>query len=150
MLILLGDHARHWFGGDTAAPAWEPSGDDFLSPTLMEAAVMQQLLPAEEFGAWFAAFLPGLAEGKPRSLFEPATVRDRSDGKLAHLDGLNFSRAWCMRRLALAVNGNVAVLLRAAANRHLAAALPHLADDYMGEHWLASFAALALDDGMEL
>ena len=68
---------------------------------------------------------------------EPATVSDRSDGKLAHLDGVNLSRAWCMRALGIDA-------LRETAERHIEAALPHVAGDYMGEHWLASFAVLAL------
>ena len=134
---LFAARARDWFGKDRNAPAWEPSGDDFLSPTLIEAVCMRRLLPPEEFAPWFAAFLPDLAKREPRILFEPATVSDRSDGKLAHLDGVNLSRAWCMR--ALGVDA-----LRETAERHIEAALPHVAGDYMGEHWLASFAVLAL------
>jgi Protein of unknown function (DUF2891) len=72
-------------------------------------------------------------------------VSDRSDGKIAHLDGLNLSRAWAMRRLAVALGDVAAPVLHAAANAHLAAALPHIAGDYAGEHWLASFALLALE-----
>jgi hypothetical protein len=146
MLKLLAERAWHWFGRDADAPAWEPGGDDFLSPTLMEAACLQALLPPAEFAPWFAAFLPRLAEGEPRPLFEPAIVSDRSDGKTAHLDGLNLSRAWCMRLLTPAADAATTALLAEAANRHLQAALPHVAGDYMGEHWLASFAVLALDD----
>jgi hypothetical protein len=73
-------------------------------------------------------------------------VSDRSDGKIAHLDGLNFSRAWCWRSIARAVEDRaVADVARAAAERHIAASLPHVAGDYMGEHWLATFALLALE-----
>jgi hypothetical protein len=132
---LLAARARDWYGRDRDAPAWEPSGDDFLSPTLIEALCMKRLLPADEFAAWLEAFLPRRAACSPAVLFEPAIVSDRSDGKIVHLDGVNLSRAWCMR--ALGGFGD-------AAQRHLAAALPHVAGDYMGEHWLASFAVLAL------
>ncbi|WP_421995544.1 DUF2891 domain-containing protein [Roseococcus sp.] len=146
---LLLETARRWYGEDAACPAWgEPSGDDFLSSALIEAECMRRLLPAEEFGPWFDRFLPDLASGLPATLFRPATVTDRSDGKLAHLDGLNLSRAWCWRSLGLALpagHARRAPALEAAA-RHLAAGLPHIAGDYMGEHWLASFATLALDD----
>jgi hypothetical protein len=78
--------------------------------------------------------LPRIADRQPATLFEPAVVSDRSDGKIAHLDGLNLSRAWCWRELGYSQH----------AQTHLAAALPHIAGDYMGEHWLASFALLAL------
>ncbi len=144
---FLQSRARDWFAADRAAPAWEPSGDDFLSPTLCEAEAMRRLLPAEQFQVWFDAFLPEMASVQPRSLFVPATVSDRSDGKTAHLDGLNLSRAWCMRGLATALADNPRrdQLLRAS-ETHLEAAQPHLADDYMGEHWLATFATLALGE----
>jgi hypothetical protein len=142
---LMTSRARHWFGEDHGAPAWEPSGDDFLSSTLVEAECMRVLLPPEEFTTWFDAFLPGLAKREPRTLFVPATVSDRSDGKIAHLDGLNLSRAWCMKRLAAALSNDPrAVILRDAAEQHVVIALPHVAGDYMGEHWLATFALLAL------
>ncbi len=137
--------ARQWYGDDRDARPFEPSGVDFLSPTLMEAECLRRLLPAEAFGAWFAAFLPRLADGEPACLFQPATASDRADGQIAHLDGLNLSRAWCWRHLAEAAPEALRPGLRAAADAHLAAALPHLADHYMGEHWLASFALLALD-----
>jgi hypothetical protein len=81
---------------------------------------------------------------QPATLFESAIVSDRSDGKIAHLDGLNLSRAWCWRGLAPLLPSDVAEVARCSADEHLAAALPHIAGDYMGEHWLASFALLAL------
>ena len=142
----LRDAALRWHASDRDAPAWEPSGDDFLSSTLTEALAMQRLLPASDFASWFDAFLPRLAIGEPRTLFVPATVSDRSDGKIAHLDGLNLSRAWCWRALAAALPaGDPRIpVMQAAAERHLAASLPQVAGDYMGEHWLASFALLAL------
>ena len=145
---LMTDRASAWFGRDRDAPAWEPGGDDFLSPTLVEAECMRRLLPPQPFADWFAAFLPELARGEPKALLRPAIVSDRADGKIAHLDGLNLSRAWCMASLAGAVRGDGRKrVLREAAKQHLAAALPHVAGNYMGEHWLATYAVLALDSG---
>jgi hypothetical protein len=143
---LLAATARRWYARDADARPFEPSGADFLSPTLIEAEGLRLALPADDFATWFAAFLPCLAEGEPASLFTPATVSDRRDGQIAHLDGLNLSRAWCWRHLASAAPPELRPRLLAAADAHLDAALPHLATDYMGEHWLASFALLALDD----
>ena len=131
---LIRSRSRDWFGEDRNAPAWEPSGDDFLSPTLTEALLMSRVIDVDEFRDWFAAFLPRLGDNEPATLFNPATVSDRSDGKIAHLDGLNLSRAWCWRSLNYPEP----------ADSHLDAALPHLSGDYMGEHWLQSFALLAL------
>ena len=105
---------------------------------------MARVLPPADFARWFAAFLPRLATREPVTLFTPATVSDRSDGKIAHLDGLNLSRAWCWRSLAPLLNPDAAALARKTSAEHLAAALPHVAGDYAGEHWLASFALLAL------
>jgi len=142
---LLWSKALSWYGADRDVDGWEPSGEDFLSPMLMEAACMARLSPAD-FPAWFDGFLPRLDRGFPEALFEPVRVSDRTDGKIAHLDGLNLSRAWCWRELARALppDDPRAALATAAADRHLAAGLPHVEGDYMGEHWLASFALLAL------
>ncbi|MGH8692425.1 MAG: DUF2891 domain-containing protein [Burkholderiales bacterium] len=125
--------ALRWYRADRDAPlAYEPSLDDFLSPALVEAALMQEVLAPDEFGAWRKAFLPSDAGN-----LEPPRVADRADPKQSHLDGLCLSRAWCFRKLGYA----------AAAERHLAAALPHVVGgEYVGEHWLASFAALALGE----
>ena len=148
-MTLLRDTALRWYGDDADCPAWgEPGGDDFLSSALVEAECMRRLLPPGAFRPWLDRFLPRLAARQPPVLFSPATVSDRSDGKTAHLDGLNLSRAWCWRALSqvpLAGDPRVAVM-RGAAEDHLAAGLPHVAGDYMGEHWLASFAVLALED----
>ncbi len=146
LMALMSDRARGWYGADAKAQAWEPDGDAFLSPTLIEALAMASLLPAAEFRPWLRRFLPGLKREHPASLFTPARVSDRSDGKIAHLDGLNLSRAWAFRRIAAALGPRDAAMpvLHAAADRHLAAALPHIAGDYAGEHWLASFALLAM------
>ncbi|MDI3288508.1 DUF2891 domain-containing protein [Polyangium sp. 15x6] len=146
---LIEATARGWYSADADAPAWEPSGDDFLSPTLVEAECMRRLLPADEFRPWFARFLPRAAARMPECLFEPAIVSDRSDGKIAHLDGLNLSRAWCFRSIAgsLPADDPVRAVAFSAADEHLAAGLAHVAGDYMGEHWLATFALLALEAG---
>ena len=142
----LGAAARRWFEADADARPLEPSGADFLSPTLMTAECMRLTLPTEAFADWFARYLPRLADGEPATLFAPAIVSDRSDGQIAHLDGLSLSRAWCFRHLADPAPEALRERLALAAETHLAAALPHLSDDYMGEHWLASFALLALDE----
>jgi hypothetical protein len=142
---LIRERASYYYGSDEACPGWEPAGDDFLSSALTEALLMRLVLPLDDFRAWFDAFLPDLAAGTPRSLFVPAFVSDRSDGKIAHLDGVNLSRAWCWRGLAGALDPELAELARRTADEHLDASLPHVAGDYMGEHWLATFALLALE-----
>ena len=142
---LLVQKARAWFGDDLDCQAWEPGGEDFLSPALIEAECMRRALPAADFVPWLARFLPLLDRGEPASLFRPAIVSDRSDGRIAHLDGLNLSRAWCWRSLAGGLGEPARARALAAAERHLEASLPHLADDYMGEHWLGTFALLALE-----
>jgi len=123
--------ARDYFGADKDYPAsWEPGGNDFLSQCLVEAELMRRV--ASDFAAWLAGYLPSV----PRTLLEPAAVSDRGDGQLAHLDGLNLSRAWCLYGLGL----------REAAERHLQAGMAHIeSGHYEGEHWLPSFAALALE-----
>jgi hypothetical protein len=145
---LVEERARDYFGPDSDAPArWEPSGADFFSPSLMEADLMRRVLPAGEFRAWFGRFLPGAARGEPGTLFAPATVTDRTDPQLVHLDGLNLSRAWCLKGLAavLPAGDPARAALAASAARHAEAALEHVASgDYAGEHWLASFAVYLL------
>lgn len=146
LLAALREAFARWYGQDRDCPAWEPGGDDFLSPALIEAECARRLLPSREFRLWLAAFLPRLAFREPETLFIPATVGDRSDGKIAHLDGLNLTRAWCWRSLSRALDAGTPERRAAdsAAADHLGAGLPHLTRHYMGEHWLASFAALAL------
>jgi hypothetical protein len=146
LLALFRERATGWHAEDRDAQAWEPSLDDFLSPTLMTAECLRRLLPPAEFRTWLAAYLPRLAQSQPASLFTPAAPTDRSDGKIAHLDGLNLSRAWCWREIAAVLRSDdpARPVVQKAARVHLAAALPHVAGDYMGEHWLASFALLAL------
>lgn len=141
LAALLVERATTYYAADRDAPAsWEPGGEDFLSPSLVEADLMRRILPPAELATWLHGFLP---RGLPPSLQRPAIVSDRSDPKLAHLDGLNLSRAWCLRAIANALPANEALRaeLAAAADVHAAAGLAHVATgDYMGEHWLASFA----------
>ncbi len=145
---LCVERAMAWFGGDRDAPAkWEPSGSDFLSPVLIEAQLMRHVMPEPEFAEWLDGFLPGLARREPAALFTPADVSDRTDPFIVHLDGLNLSRAWCFAGIARALRAtdSRAPVLRDAALVHLDAGLDGLAGgDYMGEHWLATFATLAL------
>lgn len=124
--------ARRWYERDRAAPlAYEPSLDDFLSPTLCEAALMQQVLPDADFWSWLQRFAPDGFGG----LAEPPAGYDHTDPKHSHLDGLCLTRAWCFTRLGA----------EETAAKLIAAALPHVAGgDYAGEHWLASFAVLSL------
>jgi hypothetical protein len=140
--------ALGWFADDADYPGgYEPSGHDFLSPALTEAELMSRLLARPEFADWLAAFLPGITDGEPATLFAPAVVSDTSDGQIAHLQGLNASRAYCWRRIAESLPTGDARIgpALAAARTHLDAALPHvIGDDYMVEHWLAVYAVLAL------
>ncbi len=145
---LVEKRSRDYYARDANIPAaWEPDGADFFSPSLMEADLMRRVLSAREYRDWLGRYLPGLAKGEPKSLFVPATVTDRSDPQIVHLDGLNLSRAWCMRGIAraLAADDPRRKVLNEAAERHAEAALRHVASgDYAGEHWLASFAVYLL------
>jgi hypothetical protein len=147
LAALIAARAKDWFGSDADCQAWEPSGDDFLSSALMEAELMRRVAPASEFGSWFDRFLPRLELREPATLFRPAVVSDPTDGKGAHLDGVNLSRAWNMRGLLSALPAGDArrPILEDAAEAHLSASLKAVEGDYMGEHWLASFALLALE-----
>jgi len=136
--------AAIWFGGDRNCQAWEPGGDEFLSPALIEALCIVRTQPLQDFQQWFGNFLPRVSQRQPATLFTPAIVSDRSDGKIAHLDGLNLGRAWCWRSIAPMLGPVERTVAIGAAEDHLDAALPHIASDYAGEHWLASFALLAL------
>jgi hypothetical protein len=143
---VLAPKARSWYHDDADCQGWEPGGDDFLSGALMEAECMRRVIAPSDFSCWLDRFLPRLAVREPTTLFTPAIVSDRSDAKIAHLDGLNLSRAWCWRSIAQTwpeSDPRRAIALEAA-DTHLSASLPHVAGDYMGEHWLATFALLAL------
>jgi hypothetical protein len=138
--------ARRWYAKDSDCQAWEPSGSDFLSPALIEAECMRLVLKPDAFRIWHARFLPKLNRHERKTLFSPVHVTDRADGHIVHLDGLNLSRAWCWRNLAqsLPPGDPLRNIAAAAARRHFKASADYLSGHYMGEHWLASFALLAL------
>lgn len=142
LITLIDERARTFYINDNSCPlGWEPSGYDFISPCLQEADLMRRVLSKEEFKLWLSAFIPQLKEKDFTST--PGQVLDRNDGKLVHLDGLNFSRAWCLYGIA---SSDASYLhLNTIANQHISHSLPNIVDgDYMGEHWLASFAIYAL------
>jgi Protein of unknown function (DUF2891) len=145
---LIVERAQTYYGHDVNYPAsWEPGGEDFFSPALMEADLMRRVLSKKEFTVWFRRFLPDVARSQPKALLEPAVVTDRTDPKLVHLDGLNLSRAWCMASIAntLPSNDPLQRILAKSATAHANAALPYIASgNYEGEHWLASFAVYLL------
>jgi len=145
---LISERSRTYFGSDIDYPAvWEPGGEDFFSPALIEADLMSRVMKPGEFRQWFHRFLPQLNAGQPKSLLQPAVVTDRTDPKLVHLDGLNLSRAWCMRSIAmvLADDDPARKVLAESGRVHARDALAHVASgDYAGEHWLASFAIYLL------
>ena len=145
---LLTDRATAYYFKDTDYPAkLEPDGDDFLSPSLIEADLMRRILTGKDFAGWFHQFLPNLVNGEPQTLLQPANVSDRSDPKIVHLDGLNLSRAWCMYGIAssLPENDPARPILLRSAKKHAEATLPFITSgNYEGEHWLASFAIYML------
>jgi hypothetical protein len=146
---LVEARSRDYYEADASTPAgWEPGGNEFFSPSLMEADLMRRVLPPAQFSRWLDRFLPNLRAARPESLIAPAIVSDRSDGQLVHLDGLNLSRAWCMWSIAAALpEGDPRRrILAAAAERHAEAGLAGVdSGEYMGDHWLASFAVLMLE-----
>ncbi len=148
LAALITERSRTYYAKDANYPgAWEPGGEDFFSPALMEADLMRRVMGPAEFRRWFHRFLPQLAANVPKTLLQPAIVSDRSDPKLVHLDGLNLSRAWCMRSIATALppNDPARRVLARSARLHASDALVHVASgDYAGEHWLASFAVFLL------
>lgn len=141
---LIKSRAADFYGSDSDCPiTWEPSGFDFLSPCLEEANLMRQVLDDLQFENWRNQFLPQLKN--PDFVLPEGEIIDRTDGKLVHLDGLNFSRAWCLYSIA----GDDPQLghLKRIANEHIQKSLPNVAgDSYAGSHWLASFALYALED----
>lgn len=137
----IASKAKAFYLEDENCPmSWEPSGTDFLSPCLEEANLMKYILPENEFNEWLKKFLPEIY--KTDYKLEVGIIKDRTDGHLVHLDGLNFSRAWCLYHLA---QNKDLKHLEKIANEHINYSLPNLVgDDYMGGHWLASFALLAI------
>ncbi|MEM9544527.1 MAG: DUF2891 domain-containing protein [Bacteroidota bacterium] len=138
---LIEKRAKDFYIDDQNCPLnWEPSGFDFLSPCLEEANLMSKVLNENEFELWMNKFLPELSDSSFQ--LEVGKVSDRTDGKLVHLDGLNFSRAWCLKNIAAANSkyGHVISI----ANQHINHSLPSLVgDSYEGGHWLGSFAIYA-------
>ncbi len=136
------ERAKFFFLNDKDGPmSWEPSGSDFLSPCLEEAALMKRLLPNEEFKSWLNDFLPHLKN--PNYKLEVGLVSDRTDGQLVHLDGVNFSRAWSLNKIADGLPEYHH--LKNIANQHINYSLPSIVgDSYEGGHWLGSFAIYAL------
>ncbi len=139
---LLENRAKEFYASDSNCPlSWEPSGFDFLSPCLQEAAMMKRVLPIKEFEQWLAAFLPQLKD--INFTLPVGEVTDRSDGKLVHLDGVNFSRAWALLTIVKDLPGYEH--LKKTAFEHINYSLPNVVGDgYEGGHWLGSFAVYAL------
>ena len=144
MRSLLQDAAHRFYQADRSCPlAYEPSGEDFLSPCLAEADFMRRILDPATFSRWLTGFLPGIPSSSAAAWLQPAVVTDRADPKLAHIDGLNLSRAWMLRGIAHGLpRGDRRIpALRAAAQRHQDAALPAVTGEhYEGGHWLGTFA----------
>ncbi|WP_406683505.1 DUF2891 domain-containing protein [Seonamhaeicola sp. MEBiC1930] len=138
------DRALFFFKNDENCPmSWEPSGSDFLSPCLEEAALMKRLLAQDEFKVWLDAFLPQLKD--KNYTLETGKVSDRTDGNLVHLDGVNFSRAWNLYEITIGMPEYNH--LKPIANEHISHSFPSIfGDDYMGGHWLGSFAIYALNN----
>jgi hypothetical protein len=145
---LIIERSRYYFAKDENIPAsWEPDGADFFSPSLIEADLMRRVMTQDEFRSWLSKYLPHIDQGDPPNLLQPATVSDRTDPQLVHLDGLNISRAWCMRNIAAIYpeSSSIHKTLITAARCHAQAAIPYISSgDYAGEHWLASFATYLL------
>lgn len=144
LINLISKRAKFFFLNDKNGPLkWEPSGFDFLSPCLEEANLMANVLTPIEFKKWIKEFLPQL--NKKNFYLKPARVLDREDGNLVHLDGLNFSRAWCLYRLAKVIPKQKATFMKIA-DEHLNASFNEvIGSHYMGSHWLTSFLVYALE-----
>ncbi len=150
---LLVKSSKTFYSNDINGPAqWEPGGEDFLSPALIEADLMRRVLDQDDFVKWIHDFLPGFFDKEYPNLTNPAIVSDRDDPKGVHLDGLNLSRAWCMLGIsnALPEDDPLREILLTAANVHSKDALSNVSSgNYEGEHWLASFAVYMLSCQME-
>lgn len=142
--------ARDFHLDDVNCPlGYEPSGEDFLSPCLMEADLMRRVLSPADFADWLSRFLPGIPGDGRADWLPPAIVLDASDGKLVHLDGVNSSRAWNLFNIARALPDDDPrrAALVAAAEVHRDAGVEAVSDEhYSGSHWLASFATYLMTD----
>ena len=143
LMSLITKRAKEFYGEDKNCPmSWEPGGFDFLSPCLEEAALMKRVLPKAAFKTWISEFLPELS--KVNYTLETGIVSDRTDGKMVHLDGVNFSRAWSLNKIAEGLPEYNH--LKNIANQHINYSLPSIVNDnYEGGHWLGSFAIYALN-----
>jgi hypothetical protein len=141
---LVVARARQFYLKDKNCPlAYEPSGEDFLSPCLGEADLMRRVLPSREFAAWLTTFMPQISTSADTGWLQPVVSPDPSDPKLAHLDGLNLSRAWMLKGIASALPKNDKRLasINAVAEQHERAGLLSVTGEhYEGGHWLGSFA----------
>ena len=139
---VIKNRALDYYTNDLNCPlTWEPSGYDFLSPCLEEAYLMSKILEKDEFETWIKTFIPNITNSD--FTIEPAKVSDRTDGKLVHLDGLNFSRAWCLRGIAQKLENSPHLILLA--NQHIEYSLSNLVgDSYEGGHWLGTFAIYSM------
>jgi hypothetical protein len=143
LINIIETRAKDFYLMDENCPlSWEPGGYDFLSPCLEEAALMKRILSEADFKSWMASFLPQLKD--PSFTLETGKVSDRTDGKLVHLDGVNFSRAWSLNKISDGLSEYSH--LKNIANHHINYSLPSIVEDsYEGGHWLGSFAIYALD-----
>jgi hypothetical protein len=141
---LLVSKARQFYLADKDCPlAYEPSGEDFLSPCLGEADLMRRVLPSNEFARWLRSFLPQISPAKNRSWLQPVVSPDPSDPKLAHLDGLNLSRAWMLEGIAAGLpkgDKRLPVIMAVAAKHKSTGLAAVTGKHYEGGHWLGSFA----------
>jgi hypothetical protein len=144
LVKLAADSARKFFLADKNCPlAYEPSGEDFLSPCLAEADVMRRVLPQPEFTKWLSELLPQIPTKTTANWLPVAISPDPSDPKLAHLDGLNLSRAWMLEGIlsVLPADDPRRPALASAADAHRSAGLAAVTGEhYEGGHWLGSFA----------
>jgi len=144
METLLVDRIRDLYLPDRDCPlGYEPSGQDFLSPCLAEADLVRRVLPTEDFASWLGGFLPGIPTDGEQEWLAPAVVTDPTDPKLAHLDGLNLSRAWMLEGIAAGLpdTDRRRSSLRGAAKRNRESGLAAVTGEhYEGGHWLGSFA----------
>ncbi len=147
MLALLRERSLIYYRGDRNCPlGWEPSGQDFLSPCLAEADLLRRMMEPQEFARWLDAFLPDIPHDRSHWL-QTAIVTDRSDPKLAHLDGLNLSRAWMLEGIAAGLpdaDPRRPALIDAAQRHALAGLTSVSGEHYEGGHWLGSFATYLL------
>ncbi|MEM9304840.1 MAG: DUF2891 family protein, partial [Pseudomonadota bacterium] len=144
MATLVGARVARFYARDSDCPlAYEPSGQDFLSPCIAEADLMRRVLEPDEYAGWLSRFMPGIPEDGSGDWLEAAVVTDKTDGKLAHLDGLNLSRAWMLEGIASGLpegDSRQRALVAAASAQATAGLAAVTGEDYAGGHWLASFA----------